>query len=204
MAPSLKLDIAQLKRGQTMKYGVSTLAVLLVAGAYYLLLYSDVSDQISKQQKQSQALKTELGQMKQAEIAYQKDLAELNERKQHQRELNLILPETTEHPAFLSSLQNVANVSGVTLQAWTPQEEVLQKFYAKVPMKLTLVGRYHQVAKFFYGVGQLDRIINVENIALSNPKPGVDEVRLKVDCLATAFHSVPLRSGAPAPPTGKK
>jgi type IV pilus assembly protein PilO len=204
MALTLKMDVAQLKQGKTMHVGVGVLAVVLIAGAYYLLLYSDISDQIDKQQRQSQSLRSELAQQKQAEVAYQKDLAELNERKQHQRELNLILPETTEHPAFLSSLQNVANVSGVTLLGWTPQEEVSQRFYAKVPMKLVLSGRYHQIAKFVHGVGQLDRIINVENIALSNPKPVGDEVVLKVDCLATAFHSIPLKQGAPLPAEKKK
>jgi type IV pilus assembly protein PilO len=203
MALSLKLDVAQLKQGKTIHAGVGALAVLLIAGAYYLLLYSDIADQIDKQQKQGQALRSELTQQKQAEIAYQKDLAELNEKKQHQRELNLILPETTEHPAFLSSLQNVANVSGVTLLGWTPQEEVSQRFYAKVPMKLALSGKYHQVAKFIHGVGQLDRIINVENIALSNPRQVGDDVVLKVDCLATAFHSIPMKQAATAP-AGKK
>jgi type IV pilus assembly protein PilO len=203
MALSLKLDVAQLKQGKPMRVGVGALAVLLVAGAYYLLLYSDIADQIDKQQKQGQALRSELTQQKQAEIAYQKDLAELNERKQHQRELNLILPETTEHPAFLSSLQNVANVSGVTLLGWTPQEEVSQRFYAKVPMRLALSGKYHQVAKFIHGVGQLDRIINVENISLTTPKQVGDDVVLKVDCLATAFHSIPMKQAATAP-EGKK
>jgi type IV pilus assembly protein PilO len=92
----------------------------------------------------------------------------------------------------------VANISGVALQAWTPQEEVLQKFFARVPMRLTLQGKFHQVAKFFYGVGQLDRIINVENISLSQPKTQNDELLLKVDCLATAFHTL----GTPAPKPG--
>jgi len=57
-------------------------------------------------------------------------------------------------------------------------------------MKVTLVGRYHQVAKFFYGVGQLDRIINMENISLTDPKLQGDDVVVKAEALATAFRSV--------------
>jgi type IV pilus assembly protein PilO len=174
--------VAQLVMGVVM--------VSVVAIAYYLIIYSDVARDIANQQKQNGTLKEDLAKSKQAEFDYHKDLVELTERQQKQRELNKVLPQTTEYPAFLSAVQGVANVSGVVLQGWTPQEEVLQKFYAKVPMKVILQGKFHQVAKFFYGVGQLDRIINVENIALTTPKVVGDEVQLKVECLTTAFRAV--------------
>ena len=189
--------MAQLQLGSLGKYpllGKSLVGFLLaglVAIAYYVVWYGDVSDAIDKQKKQEATLKSELALVQQSEFEYHKDLAELTERQQRQRELNKILPETTEYPAFLSALQGVANVAGVQLQGWSPQEEVVQKFFARVPMKLTIVGKFHQVAKFFYGVGQLDRIINIENISLKEPKAKGDELDLKVDCLATAFHTLP-------------
>jgi type IV pilus assembly protein PilO len=124
------------------------------------------------------------------EFAYQKDLAELTDRQQRQRELNKVLPTDTEYPAFLSAVQQVANVSGIGLTAWAPEPEVAEQFYSRVPMKVTLVGRYHQVAKFFYGVGQLDRIINMENISLTDPKVSGDDVVVKTEALATAFRSL--------------
>jgi type IV pilus assembly protein PilO len=186
------------------KVGVGALLTVLVGVAYFVLLYDDISEQIAKQKRDEQTLRADLTRVKQAEFEYHKDLAELTDRQQRQRDLNKILPETTEYPAFLSALQGVANISGVALQAWTPQEEVMQKFFARVPMRLTLRGKFHQVAKFFYGVGQLDRIINVENIALAEPKTQNDELLLKVDCLATAFHTIATPAArpaaAPAPP----
>jgi type IV pilus assembly protein PilO len=84
----------------------------------------------------------------------------------------------------------VATVSGVNLTSWSPTEQVAEQFYAKVPMKLTLKGKFHQVVKFFHGVGQLDRIINIENILIKEPKLSGDEVGVEVECLATAFRSV--------------
>jgi len=189
--------VAQLQLGSLGKYPllgkslVGFLLAALVAIAYYVVWYGDVSDAIEKQKKQEATLKSELAQVQQSEFEYHKDLAELTERQQRQRDLNKILPETTEYPAFLSALQGVANVAGVQLQGWSPQEEVVQKFFARVPMKLTIVGKFHQIAKFFYGVGQLDRIINIENISLKEPKAKGDEIDLKVDCLATAFHTLP-------------
>jgi type IV pilus assembly protein PilO len=185
------------------KIGVGVLLTVLVGVAYFVLFFDEISDAIAKQKRDEQTFRTDLSRVKQAEFEYHKDLAELTERQQRQRDLNKILPETTEYPAFLSALQGVANISGVALQAWTPQDEVLQKFFARVPMHLTLQGKFHQVAKFFYGVGQLDRIINVENISLGQPKSQNDELLLKVDCLATAFHTIPAPKAAagatPAP-----
>ncbi len=162
----------------------------LTAIAYVVVFYGDVADAIAKQKKQEQTLRTDLAQVQQSEFEYHKDLAELTERQQRQRDLNKVLPEKTEYPAFLSAVQGVANVAGVSLQGWSPQEEVVQKFFARVPMRLSLGGKFHQVAKFFYGVGQLDRIINIENISLTQPKAQSEDVELKVDCMATAFHTV--------------
>ena len=178
---------------------VGVLMVGLTATIYFVVWYGDISDAIEKQKRQEQTLKGELAQATQNELEYHKDLAELTERQQRQRDLNKILPETTEYPAFLSAVQGVANVAGVSLQGWSPQEEVLQKFFARVPMKLSVVGKFHQIAKFFYGVGQLDRIINIENIGLSQPKAKTDEIELHVDCLATAFHTLPTPKPAAEP-----
>jgi type IV pilus assembly protein PilO len=182
---------------------IGAVLVVLLGFAYYVLFYGDVADAIAKEKRQQQTLETDLAKAKQSQFEYQRDLADLAQLKQRQRELNTVLPESTQYPAFLSSIQGVANVSGITLQGWTPQEEIVQKFFAKVPMRLSLQGKYHQVAKFFYGVGQLDRIINIENISLTQPKTVGGDVELKVECLATAFHTLPSKAPTLAADKGK-
>ena len=169
------------------KIGVAAALVLLVLVGYYVVFYGDIQSSIKAAQGQERQLRSDLAEARKNEFAYQKDLAELTDRDQRQRALEKILPANTEYPAFLSSLQNVANATGVSLSAWTPEEEVPEQFYARVPMKLELSGRYHQVAKFFYGVGQLDRIINMENISITEPKRAGDDIVVKAEVLATAF-----------------
>jgi len=191
MATKGSLTLGNLSLGG--KVGLGFGLALLIGAAYFVVFYNEVSSAITAQQRQEQNLRQDLGNARKSEAAYNQDLMELKKKEQLQRELNKILPETTESPAFLSAIQGVANVSGVTLHSWTPLPEVRQQFFAKVPMKLTLEGRFHQIVKFFWGVGQLDRIINVENISLTNPRMTGDEVRLKVDCLATAFRSLPTQ-----------
>ncbi len=183
------------------RIGVGIGAVLLVGVAYFVVFYGDIESSIKAAQGREQALRNDLADARKNEFAYQKDLAELTDRQHRQRELNKVLPTETEYPAFLSAVQSVANVSGIGLTAWAPQPEVTEQFYARVPMKVSLVGRYHQVAKFFYGVGQLDRIINMENISLTDPKLQGDDVVVKTEALATAFRSV---EDAKATPTDKR
>jgi type IV pilus assembly protein PilO len=172
------------------KFGIGAGLLVLVAVAYFVVFYGDIASSIKAAEGQERQLREDLAEARKLEFAYQKDLQELTDRQQRQRELEKILPATTEYPSFLSSLQNVANVTGVSLSAWTPQQESPEKFYARVPMKLELAGRYHQIAKFFYGVGQLDRIINMENISILDPKQEGDEYRVKVEALATAFRTM--------------
>ena len=173
------------------KVGVGALFVVLIGVAYFVVFYGDLASSITAEKSREEKLRGELSTARQAEFSYQKDLAELSDRQQRQRELVKILPTETEYPAFLSSLQNVANVAGISLTAWSPLPEEPDQFYSRVPMKVTLSGRYHQVAKFFYGVGQLDRVINMENISLLDPHPDGADTIVRVDALATAFRAKP-------------
>ena len=163
--------------------------MILSGVVYFVVFYGDLATSIKAEQGREVKLRDDLSEAQKAQHAYQLDLAELSDRQQRQRELNKILPATTEYPAFLSSVQSVANVAGVNLSGWFPQGEAPDQFYARVPMKIELEGRFHQIAKFFYNVGQLDRIINMENITITEPKVKGDEVVLKVSALATAFHA---------------
>ncbi|MFO0760326.1 MAG: type 4a pilus biogenesis protein PilO [Byssovorax sp.] len=172
------------------KVGVGFLFVFLVGLLYFVLLYGDVDNELTAAQGKEQALQTELAKAQTSKDEYQKDLDEKTRREQLARAQKKILPDDPETPAFLSALQNVATLSGVNLTSWSPIEEQPQEFYAKVPMKLTMTGKYHQIAKFFHGVGQLDRIINVEDIQIKKPKMEGDEVQVEVECLATAFRSI--------------
>src|SRR5688572_22323846 len=172
------------------KLGIGIGSLAVVAAGYYFLFHSGLEDSLASAQTAGGTLNADLSKARAAEQAYQKDLAELADREQRQKELNQILPATTEYPAFLSAVQSAANVSGVSLSAWTPRDRVPGKYYAKVPMKVELTGRFHQIARFFYNVGQLDRIINMEDISMTDPKMVDNEMMLKIEALATAFHMV--------------
>lgn len=190
------------------KLGIGGLLLTLVGVVYFVVFYSDIDAQIASAKQSEVTLQTELATAKSSREAYQKDLEEKTRREQLAREQKKILPDDSETPAFLSSIQSVATIAGVNLTSWSPLEESVGEFYAKVPMKLTFAGKFHQVAKFFHGVGQLDRIINIENIQAKVIPPkttgNTDDVEINVDCLATAFRAVrPNEAGGKRRGTGR-
>lgn len=181
------------------KIGVGALFCVLLGVAYYVLLHTDVAARTNRERSRTAQLETELSKVKQSQASYFADRDELAMRQQKQRELNKVLPTEPEAATFLSALQAVSNISGIDLKAWSPMEEIPQTFYAKVPMKLRITGRFHQIAKFVYEVGKQDRIINMENLELGDPKIEGEDVVLKATCLATTFHLL-KKAAAPAAP----
>jgi len=181
------------------------LGALAVFGVYWFVFYSDVSAKIEGANRQKQALKDELVQQQQAQASYFADRDELAVREQRARELNKVLPPDAEEDAFLSTVQTASNAAGIDLKAYAPKDEVSQNFYARIPMRLEMSGKFHQIAKFAYELGKSDRIINVENIQLSDPKQVGEEIVLKGQCLATAFHALKPKGNprGPAPGGGK-
>jgi type IV pilus assembly protein PilO len=169
------------------KAGVGFLFVVLIGLLYFVVFYSDVDNDLSQAQQMERRLKVQLTEAETSREEYQKDADEKTRREQQAREQKKILPDDPETPAFLSTVQDVATVSGINLTSWSPTEEVPMEYYTKVPMKLTLSGKFHQVAKFFYGVGQQDRIINIEDIRIKKTRDASENV--DVECLATAFRA---------------
>jgi type IV pilus assembly protein PilO len=185
------------------KIGVGVVFCVLLGVAYYVLLHTDVAARTDREKAKTAELQSELSKIKQSQASYFADRDELSMRQQKQRELNKVLPTDTEAATFLSALQAVSNISGIDLKAWAPMEEVPQTFYAKVPMRLQITGRFHQIAKFVYEVGKQDRIINMENLELGDPKVEGEDIILKASCLATTFHllkKAPAPGGAPGAP----
>jgi type IV pilus assembly protein PilO len=178
------------------------ISAALVGVLYFVFFYAELDSQIESAKQKYTALNSELARAQESKEAYQKDLDEKTRRETLSAQQKKVLPDDPEMPAFLQALQNTATISGVELTSWAPADEIPQEFFARVPMKLTLKGKFHQVAKFVYSVGQLDRIINIENINLKNPVSSEsDDVLVEVECLATAFRAV--RAGE-TPAAGKR
>jgi type IV pilus assembly protein PilO len=203
MASPIQAQLAKLP--PIAKVGIGAGLVLVLFFGYWFVFYSDVAAKIEGAQRQKKSLRNDLAQAQEAQANYIADRGELALREQRARDLNKVLPPDAEEDAFLSSVQQASNAAGIDLKGYTPLEEQTQAFYAKVPMRIDMSGKFHQIAKFAYELGKVERIINVENIELTDAKTNGDEIVLRARCLATAFHALApkkdARGGAAAPKT---
>lgn len=194
------------RMGVAGKVILSLVFVILVGAVYFVVFFGELQSQSDQAKNQEAELNDQLSKAEDAKAAYQKDLDEKTRKQGLAREQKKVLPDDAEMPAFLAAIQTTASAAGVSLTSYTPQDEDPQQYYAKVPMALTLSGRFHQVARFFYQVGQLDRVINVEDIDIEVMKDTeqADEVIVKVKCLATAFRALRQGEAAPTGPTRRR
>ncbi len=189
------------------KFVFGLVLTLVVGALYFVVFFADIDGQISAAQGQRGALQGQLAKAEEAKDAFQKDVEEKTRKQALEREQRKVLPDDAETPAFLSAVQQVATVSGVNLISYKPEDEVAEDYYVRVPMSLAMRGRFHQIARFFYGVGQLDRVINVEDIEIrivQDPNASPEEVILEVRCLATAFRAKRDGEGGGAKAGGRR
>lgn len=113
----------------------------------------------------------------------------------------LELPNEKEIPNLLTSIAASAKENGLDVVRFKPGNESAKGFYAEVPVDLQLIGTYHEIAKFFYAVGDLSRIVNINNVTMSEAKETGGRYLITINCLATTFRFV---NQSQQPPGGDK
>lgn len=112
------------------------------------------------------------------------------------------LPDQKEIPDLLKDISNMSQKAALEVQLFKPLGEQPAQFYSRVPVELKFTGSYHEIGMFFYYVGTLSRIVNIENFSITNTqKTQKDELVLTTSCVATTYRYV---ESAPPPPKGKK
>jgi type IV pilus assembly protein PilO len=98
-----------------------------------------------------------------------------------------LLPETREIPELLTQISQLGLNSGLEFRLFKPEPEKQADFYAEVPVSLTILGRFHELARFFDHLSKLSRIVNVTDIKIAPLKGKEDSSTLSTSCLLTTF-----------------
>jgi len=122
------------------------------------------------------------------------------------------LPSEAEVPAFFETLQHKVNESGVEIHKWTNRSEEPVESFVKVPVDVEMVGTFMQIKRFFASLIQRDvrpaqaedkasedheRIVSIENLALSSPTVTNREIVLTAKFTAVTFRQEDKPAGAP-------
>lgn len=159
----------------------------LVSAGYYLGVHMSLEQETDEAQKRHEVLQNDLKQAQERQKEYLRLREELASREALDRQNMRVLPDTAEIPAFLDDLNRLAELSGLRVGNVSPRAEAAEQFFVRVPVALSLGGKFHQLAKFFYNISRLERAINMENISLTQPTKESDDIVLSVSVLATTF-----------------
>jgi type IV pilus assembly protein PilO len=83
------------------------------------------------------------------------------------------LPSRTEMPDLIVDISQTALATGIQTELFQPGPDVKREFYAEKPIRLRMVGTYHQFGAFVSGVASLPRVVimTMHDIALQ-PRSG--------------------------------
>ena len=143
------------------------LCALVGVGWYFL----DIEDQylaLEREEKVEQDLRLDF-ETKQARAAnldaYRTQLAEMQE---SFGAMLRQLPNRTEVADLLVDVSQTGLAAGLEFELFQPQAEVPKDFYAELPIKIRVVGGYHEFGEFVSGLAALPRIVTIHNV---NIKP---------------------------------
>lgn len=149
------------------KLGGLAAVILLIVGGYYYFYLSDMQDELASLQTKTAQLKEERKGYEERERQYNQYRNEVNDLLEQQKELMRVLPKRDDIEQFIESVQAQIELSGLSKVTSVRENAVPMDMYTKIPIKMTLTGSYHQINHFFKNVGDLKRIVNIEDLALT-------------------------------------
>jgi type IV pilus assembly protein PilO len=181
----LLTQLLRLPRQQKIGVLAGLIIFLLVIGYFYVYLPGD--DQVTKLAEEITGVRGDRDRKKALSVNLPKLQKELQEWDAKLRAAVAQLPDRKEIPDLLSSLSTKAREAGLEILLFRPRAENFQEFYAEIPVDIVVRGGFFNAVTFFDEVGKLNRLVNIDNIDLKNPKVGGDQVALEISTLATTY-----------------
>lgn len=96
------------------------------------------------------------------------------------------LPSDTEVPGLLEDITRTGLGSGLEFEEIKLLPEAAQQFYIELPIQITVVGAYHDLATFVSGVASLPRIVTLHDFDLV-PASNDSSSKLRMSILAKTY-----------------
>lgn len=135
--------------------------------AWYLLVWNEDRPLLQKAEADELDLRAQFENKQQRAAnldAYKAQLAEM------ERTFGAMLrqlPGKTEVPNLLVDISQTGLAAGLQEKLFQPGSEKSNGFYAELPIKIKLVGSYHQFGAFVSGIAALPRIVTLHDIQIT-------------------------------------
>lgn len=176
---------------------IVTGAYILIVGLFWFFVYQPKSIEVAAAEEKIEDLNYKI-------LEKQKIVKNLAKFEGEVKVLNLKLdnvlkqlPDSKEVDAFLKSISVLASDTGLDVVRFSPSGEIPKEFFAELPVDIELQGTFHKLATFFYQVGRLPRIVNVDSIKIAILKETENDVIIKATCRATTYRYLERIEGKP-------
>ncbi|MBI5450186.1 MAG: type 4a pilus biogenesis protein PilO [Gammaproteobacteria bacterium] len=184
-----ELDLKDVSRWPTPVKGAAVL--ILSAGVLGAGFWFDTREQLARleqSKQQEQVLKEEFSskQNKAANLeSYKKQMTEMES---SFGTMLRQLPSETEVAGLLSDISQTGLSNGLEFELFKPEAEAPAEFYSELPIKIKVVGTYHELGNFVSDVAALPRIVTLHNftIKLGDVK-GKGKDPLTMDAIAKTY-----------------
>ncbi|EQM67350.1 type 4a pilus biogenesis protein PilO [Pseudomonas tohonis] len=96
------------------------------------------------------------------------------------------LPSDTEVPGLLEDITRTGLGSGLEFEEIKLLPEAAQQFYIELPIQISVVGTYHDLATFVSGVASLPRIVTLHDFSIT-PASAESTTQLRMSILAKTY-----------------
>ncbi len=108
------------------------------------------------------------------------------------KEASKKLPLKKEIPALIDSIYSSINAAGLSPVTFTPRKEKSKEVYIEIPISLSVVGSYFELANFFDRISKLPRIVNIRSLKLKRSKKVRNKITLSANFQAVTFRIKPI------------
>jgi len=192
------------KTPNSQKLAALALVLVMIVGGHYWFVYRGQADDLKKQERALATLEEELQEKQEiaGNLSMFKKKVEFLQQKLEEKKKNL--PDDANMDMLLKTLNELSEKSDIRITKFTPKPEVKKNFYAEIPVLMQIQGNYHEITTFFDKVAKEDRIINITNIAMKDPKEKSGKIVLQASCMAKTFRALPPQQQAAAAKAPKK
>ena len=158
---------------QNAKVVFCVVLALFIVVMGYLLVFRGQQEELAGLERKEVELRAEFEKEQGRAVNLEPLKQQLAQMEQVLQQMLRQLPSKTEMPDLIIDVSQTALSSGLNNELFQPGVEVPREFYAEKPIKLRMVGSYHQFGAFVSGVASLPRVVilTMHDIQLQ-PKDG--------------------------------
>jgi type IV pilus assembly protein PilO len=166
------------------KFGLLLLVLVVILAAAYFLDWQGQLEELEAGRAQEAKLKQEYVDKKKQAVNL--DLLE-NQKREIETSFGALLkqlPNKSQMEALLVDINQAGLGRGLQFELFRPApSETVRDFYAELPITVKVTGNYHDMGAFASDIGQLPRIVTLNDINLNVGKDGT----LTMDTVAKTF-----------------